>query len=80
MEEFFSEKYGWPSHGAVAEKMSSNTGRSRWRHKIVFQRPPLTSHLDQRLEADNEEEMGELSFIPSAVSEPRWALHMCDYT
>ena len=24
------------------------------------------------------EEMEELSFIPSAVSEPRWALHMCD--
>ena len=22
--------------------------------------------------------MEELSFIPSAVSEPRWALHVCD--
>ena len=22
--------------------------------------------------------MEELSFVPSAVSEPRWALHMCD--
>ena len=27
---------------------------------------------------ENEEEMEELSFIPCAVSEPRWAVHMCD--
>ena len=30
------------------------------------------------MEAENEEEMEELSFIPSAVSEPRRALHICD--
>ena len=29
-------------------------------------------------EIDDEEMMGELSFIPSAVSEPGWALHRCD--
>ena len=23
--------------------------------------------------------MVELSFVPSAVSEPRWALHLCDF-
>ena len=33
----------------------------------------------QWIEEENEEEMKELSFIPSAVSEPRCALHMCDY-
>ena len=27
---------------------------------------------------ENEEEMEEVSFAPSAVSELRWALHMCD--
>ena len=27
---------------------------------------------------EDEEEMEELSFVPSAVSEPRWALHICD--
>ena len=27
---------------------------------------------------ENEEETEELSFIRSAVSEPRWTLHMCD--
>ena len=30
------------------------------------------------MEEESEEEMEERSFIPSAVSEPRWALHMCD--
>ena len=30
------------------------------------------------MEAENEEEMKDLGFIPSAVSDPRWALHMCD--
>ena len=33
--------------------------------------PPLTSRMEQRMEAGNEEEMEELSFVPSAVSEPR---------
>ena len=32
----------------------------------------------QWVEEENEEEMEELSFIPSAVSEPRWAWHTCD--
>ena len=32
----------------------------------------------QWIEEENEEEVEELSFVPSAVSEPRWALHMCD--
>ena len=32
----------------------------------------------QRMEAENEEEVEKLSSIPSAVSEPRWALHMSD--
>ena len=27
---------------------------------------------------ETDEEMEELSVVPSAVSEPRWALHMCD--
>ena len=31
----------------------------------------------QGVEEIDAEEMEELSFIPSAVSEPRWALHMC---
>ena len=38
--------------------------------------PPLTSCMEQTME--DEEEMEELSFVPSAVSEPRWALHICD--
>ena len=29
------------------------------------------------VEAEDEKNMEELSFVPSAVSEPRWALHMC---
>ena len=32
----------------------------------------------QGFEEKDEEEMEELSFVPSAVSEPRWALHICD--
>ena len=32
----------------------------------------------QGLEGIDDEEMEELSFIPSAVSEPRLALHICD--
>ena len=30
------------------------------------------------LEELGQEEIEELSFVPSAVSEPRWVLHMCD--
>ena len=37
--------------------------------------PPLMSHLEQNIEAD-EKNMKELSNVPSAVSEPRWALQM----
>ena len=33
----------------------------------------------QGLEEIDIKEMEGLSFIPSAVSEPRWALYMCDY-
>ena len=32
----------------------------------------------QGFEEIHDEEMKELSFIPSAVREPRWALHVCD--
>ena len=46
---------------------------------------PTMVHVDikeiidgQGLEGIDDEEMEELSFIPSALSEPRWALHMCD--
>ena len=44
------------------------------RHKIMCQLP-LTRHLDQKMEAEDEKNMEELSLDPSAVSEP---LHMCD--
>ena len=39
--------------------------------------PLLTSRMDQKTEAEDENDMEELSFVPSAVSEPRWGLHMC---
>ena len=32
----------------------------------------------QRLEEIDTEEMEEVRFVPSAVSEPRWVVHMCD--
>ena len=35
---------------------------------------PPTSRIEQRMEEEIEEEMKELSYISSAVSEPRWAL------
>ena len=38
---------------------------------------PLMNHLGQNTEAEDEKNMEELSFVPSAVSEPRWTLHMC---
>ena len=31
------------------------------------------------MEAEDEKHMEELSFVPGAVSWPRWALHMCDH-
>ena len=34
--------------------------------------------LDQTMEVEDDENLVELSFVSSAVSEPRWALHMCD--
>ena len=36
------------------------------------------SHLDRNVEAEDEKNTEEMSFVPSAVSEPRWALRMCD--
>ena len=39
---------------------------------------PLASYLDQKVEVEDEKNIEELSSVPSAVSEPRWALHMCD--
>ena len=36
----------------------------------MLQHPPLWR--------EDEEDMEELSFVPSAVRDPRWALHMCD--
>ena len=32
----------------------------------------------QGFEELGQEEIEELSFVPGAVSEPRWVLHMCD--
>ena len=39
---------------------------------------PLKCHLDQKMEAEDEENMEEPSSVPSAFSETRRALHMCD--
>ena len=36
------------------------------------------SDHDQNMEAENDENLEELSFVPSAVSEPRWALDVFD--
>ena len=44
----------------------------------MSQHLPLTGCMEQKMEED-ERDMEELSFVPSAVSEPRWALHMCDH-
>ena len=40
--------------------------------------PLRLNHPDQNMEAVNEKNMEALSVVPSAVSEPRWALHMCE--
>ena len=34
--------------------------------------------LDQNMDEEREKRLEEISSFPSAVSEPRWALHMCD--
>ena len=40
--------------------------------------PPLTSCLEQKIEAEDQKTMEEVSFVPSAVREPRWVLDMFD--
>ena len=35
--------------------------------------------MEQRTEEENEEEVKESCAIPSAVTEPHWDLHMCNY-
>ena len=37
-----------------------------------------SSNLDPNIDEEKETTMEKLSSFPSAVSEPRWALHMCD--
>ena len=44
----------------------------------MCQRSPLASYLYQKMEAEGEKNIEELSSVPSAVSEPRLAVHMCD--
>ena len=58
------------SRSAAAEKKSSSTCGVGGRRKTVSE--------PQWIVEENEEEMEEVSFAPSAVSELRWALHMCD--
>ena len=53
------------------KKSNSNTPQSRRKLETVSQHP-------EWVEEENEDEMEEPSFVSSAVSEPRWALHMCD--
>ena len=66
-----------PSQGATAEKKSSDTCRVSAETQDYISAPPLTSCMEQEMTAEDEKDM-EPSFVPSAVSEPRWALHMCD--
>ena len=40
--------------------------------------PPLTSHFDQNTEAEDDKNLEELGFVPSAVAEARWAQRKCD--
>ena len=40
--------------------------------------PPLASHLEQNVEAEDGKNMEELNLVPTAVSEPRSAVHKCD--
>ena len=40
--------------------------------------PPLVSHLDQNMEVGKDVNLEELGVVPSAVSQPSWAIHMCD--
>ena len=39
--------------------------------------PLLTTRMEPKREAEDENDMEELSMVPSAVSEPRWCLYMC---
>ena len=74
--EFSEKRYGgrsvilWPSQDAPVEKEkreeSAGTGLC------------VDAPADQNMEAEDEKNMEELSFVPSAVSEPRWAPQMCD--
>ena len=58
------------SGSAVAEKKSGNTCGVGGDARLCLS--------TQWTEEENEEEFEELSFIPGAVSEPRWALYRCD--
>ena len=40
--------------------------------------PSVMSHIDQNMESEEDKNLEELGFVPSAVSEPRWALHIFD--
>ena len=44
----------------------------------MSQHPPLTGSVEQKMVEEDKEGVEELNFVPSAVSEPRWSLHMCD--
>ena len=76
--EFSEKRYGgrseilWPSQDAPVEKEereeSAGTGLC------------VDAPADQDMEAEDEKNMEELSFVPSGVSESRWALHRCATT
>ena len=68
----------FPSQGATAEKKSSDTCSVSAETQDYVSTPPLTSSMEQEMTAEDEKDMEELSFVPSAVSEPRRAVHMCD--
>ena len=57
------------SRSAAAEKKSS---------KHVWSRRETQDCLRTQWIVEENEEMEEVSFAPSAVSELRWALHLCD--
>ena len=39
---------------------------------------PLTSCMEQKMDAEDEKDMEEVNFVPSAFSEPRWAVRVSD--
>ena len=55
----------WPYQGAAVE-------RDEWGGDTDVSAPPL-NYFDQNMEAGDDEHLEELGFVPSAVSEPRWA-------